>query len=80
MAKVYILVRLNAFMKTTIILEEKMYKRLVNQAISKYGSAKNISLTINDILKSQFSPRSSMFGKLPRIELSDLREENDRTA
>lgn len=67
-------------MKTTVLIEEKLYQKLVNQAIERHGSAKNISQTLNEILKTQFSPTESMFGKLKRFGVKDLREEHDRLA
>lgn len=65
-------------MKTTILIEDKLYKKLVEESIKRYGNAKNISLTLNEILKSKFVPRSSFFGKLRKFSLKDLRDKNDR--
>ncbi|MFH1750254.1 MAG: hypothetical protein ABH863_01095 [Candidatus Micrarchaeota archaeon] len=67
-------------MKSTFLIEDKWYQKLVNNAMERYGSAKNISAALNEILKSNFSPRSSMFGKLKRFSLRDLRDKDDRIA
>jgi hypothetical protein len=37
--------------KTTIILDDRLYKRLVNEAIEEYGSTRKLSLLINRKLK-----------------------------
>ncbi len=36
--------------KTTIILDDDIYIKLVNLSIKKYGSARHISKVINDLL------------------------------
>lgn len=38
-------------MKTTVIIEDELYRRLVNDAVKKYGNTKSISKLLNDILK-----------------------------
>ncbi len=38
-------------MKTTIILEDAVYKRVVQEALRKYGNTRSISTVVNDILK-----------------------------
>ncbi len=67
-------------MKTTVLIEDKLYRKLVNQAIQKHGNAKNISLTLNEILNARFTPVNSMFGKLKKFPLKGLRDEHDRSA
>jgi len=67
-------------MKTTVLIEDKLYRRLVQEAMQKYGSAKNISVTLNEVLKKRFAPVKSMFGKLQRFPLDGLRDENDRSS
>jgi hypothetical protein len=37
--------------KTTIILDDWLYKRLVSEAVEKYGSTRKLSLLINQKLK-----------------------------
>lgn len=37
--------------KTTIILEDELYKKLVKEALEKYGSTRKLSLLINEKLK-----------------------------
>lgn len=38
-------------MKTTVIIEDKLYQKLVAEAVKKYGNTKNISKLLNDILR-----------------------------
>jgi len=37
--------------KTTIILEDELYKKLVKEALERYGSTKKLSFLINEKLK-----------------------------
>ncbi|MEM1546175.1 MAG: hypothetical protein QXY40_03545 [Candidatus Methanomethylicia archaeon] len=39
--------------KTTIILEDELYKQLVKEALEKYGSTRKLSLLINQKLKGE---------------------------
>ena len=68
-----------AFMKTTVLLEDKLYRKLMQEAMQKYGTAKNLSLMLNELLKAKFTPISGMFGKLERFSLEGLRDEHDRS-
>lgn len=38
--------------KTTVILEDELYKELVKEALEKYGSTRKLSFLINQKLKS----------------------------
>jgi hypothetical protein len=38
--------------KTTIILDDSIYKELIDESIEKYGTAKKLSLIINDKLRN----------------------------
>jgi len=38
-------------MKTTIILDDDLYKELVQEALEKYGTTRKLSLLINEKLK-----------------------------
>ncbi|MGQ9597252.1 MAG: hypothetical protein ACUVQY_10850 [Thermoproteota archaeon] len=39
--------------KTTIILDDELYKSLVQEALEKYGSTKKLSQLINEKLKGE---------------------------
>jgi len=38
-------------MKTTVILDDDLYKQLVQEALEKYGTTRKLSLLINEKLK-----------------------------
>jgi len=39
--------------KTTVILDDELYKKLVHEALEKYGTTRKLSLLINEKLKSK---------------------------
>jgi predicted CopG family antitoxin len=39
--------------RTTILLEDEVYRKLVQEAVEKYGSTKKLSLLINQKLKGE---------------------------
>lgn len=67
-------------MKTTVLIEDKLYQDLVHEAVKKHGTAKNLSATLNEMLRAKFAPRTSLFGKLSSFSLKDLRDKHDRLA
>jgi predicted CopG family antitoxin len=38
-------------MKTTVVIKDEIYRKLVNEAVKKYGNTKSISKLLNEILK-----------------------------
>lgn len=40
-------------MKTTVIIEDELFRKLVNEAVKKYGNTKSISKLLNDILRKE---------------------------
>jgi len=44
-------------MKTTIILDDDLYRELVQEALEKYGTTRKLSLLINEKLKGCGSSR-----------------------
>ena len=80
--KIYILllkVYIWRIMKTTVILDDDLYKQLVQEALEKYGTTRKLSLLINEKLKgSGRKVRRGKEGLSIRIG-SDLKpEEIDR--
>ncbi|SNQ61048.1 hypothetical protein [Candidatus Methanoperedens nitratireducens] len=62
------------YVRTTIKLREDVY-----QTLKKEAGAKNISEKINEILiKMLFKDKKSLFGTMPKTDLSDLRDHEDR--
>jgi len=43
--------------KTTIILDDELYKRLVQESLEKYGSTKKLSQLINEKLRGEATKR-----------------------
>lgn len=37
--------------KTTVMIDDELYRKLVNEAVKKYGNTKKISKLLNEILK-----------------------------
>ncbi len=46
--------------KTTIMLDDQLYKQLVNEAIERYGSTRKLSLLINEKLKGHIGQKKKM--------------------
>lgn len=62
------------YVRTTIKLREDVY-----QTLKKEAGAKNISEKINEILvKMLFKEKKSLFGTMPKTDISDLRDHEDR--
>ncbi|VVB97305.1 Uncharacterised protein [uncultured archaeon] len=62
------------YVRTTIKLREDVY-----QTLKKEAGVKNISEKINEILiKMLFKDKKSLFGTMPKTDLSDLRDHEDR--
>ena len=62
------------YVRTTIKLREDVY-----QTLKKEAGVKNISEKINEILiKMLFNDKKILFGTMPKTDLSDLRDHEDR--
>jgi len=46
--------------RTTIILDDDVYKMLVKESIERYGTAKAISRVINELLREKLSGREDL--------------------
>ncbi len=46
--------------RTTILLEDEVYEKLVRESIRRYGSSKAISKVINELLKESLSARNEL--------------------
>ncbi|MBI2445861.1 hypothetical protein HYV43_05735 [Candidatus Micrarchaeota archaeon] len=71
-------------MRTTVILEDEVYEKLVQQAVRRYGTAKSLSKLLNVLLRQSMQQDEkipeSMFGAWKNekpMDLSDLREEGE---
>jgi hypothetical protein len=55
--------------KTTIMLDDQLYRQLVNEAVERYGSTRKLSLLINNKLKSARLPKKPTGNKIIMIRL-----------
>ena len=39
--------------RTTLVLNDKVYERLVSESMKKYGSARNLSKVVNDMVEEK---------------------------
>ncbi|MHC1601260.1 MAG: hypothetical protein ACXQTI_10965 [Candidatus Nezhaarchaeales archaeon] len=46
--------------RTTILLEDEVYEKLVRESIRRYGSSKAISKVINELLKESLNARNEL--------------------
>ena len=59
---------MSAMVKTTIILEDELYKDLVRESVERYGSTRKLSFLINEKLRRS-EAGSGGRGERPTIEL-----------
>ncbi len=60
----------NAMVKTTIILEDQLYRMLVNEAVAEYGSTRKLSLLINRKLREAGKVKKETKTKKIRVKLN----------
>ena len=53
--------------RTTIILSEEAYKKLVNMAIERYGHARAISKVVEDLIMESSNKKEDVREKIRRI-------------
>jgi len=46
--------------RTTVILDDDVYEKLVKESIRRYGSVKAISKVLNELLRESFSSRNEL--------------------
>jgi hypothetical protein len=39
--------------RTTLVLNDRVYERLVNESMKRYGSARNLSKIVNDMVEAK---------------------------
>ena len=55
--------------RTTLELKDEIYKKLVNEAIEKYGNTKNLSRVINESLEVHMSEKEHSKPQLSKEEI-----------
>jgi len=46
--------------RTTVLLEEEVYEKLVEKSLTKYGTAKAISKVLNELLKESLQSKEQV--------------------
>ena len=71
-------------MRTTVILDDEVYEKLVQKAVQRYGTAKSLSKLLNVLIRRSFQEDetlpASMFGTWKTekpMDLTDLRDEGE---
>lgn len=71
-------------MRTTVILDDEVYEKLVQTAIKRYGTSKSLSKLLNAVVRRSFQEQESvpdsMFGiwrNEADLDSMDLREEGE---
>lgn len=54
--------------RTTVVIEDDLYRKLVEESVKRYGSTRKLSKLINEKLRESKKPRPSEL-KLPRVKL-----------
>ncbi len=65
--------------RTTVILEDDVYERLVQESIRRYGTVRAISKVLNEILREKLSARDELLQlifseKIAEIDLEGFNE------
>ena len=66
--------------KTTINLDDEIYSEIVRESIEKYGSTKNISKIINQLLRNRMNSSEKHRGRITfkaKDNLSSLDADNE---
>ncbi|MGC9010167.1 MAG: hypothetical protein ACP5I7_06100 [Sulfolobales archaeon] len=65
--------------RTTVILDDDIYERLVQESIKRYGNVRSLSRVINDLLRKSLSSEDELIKliyseKLVEIDLKEFEE------
>lgn len=58
-------------MKTTVLIKDELYTRLVEESVRRYGTTKKISVALNEVLERHFGrarKKKSLFGCSPEMK------------
>ncbi|NOZ76933.1 MAG: hypothetical protein GXO65_04505 [Euryarchaeota archaeon] len=64
---------MSEYVRTTIKIREDLFQRLKKEA-----GARKISEAINRILEERLIKKKSLFGTMPEVDTSDIRDHRDR--
>ena len=65
--------------RTTVILDDDIYERLVQESVKRYGNVRSLSKVINDLLRKSLSSEDELIKliyseKLVEIDLVEFEE------
>ncbi|MGC9149087.1 MAG: hypothetical protein ACP5GI_06585 [Sulfolobales archaeon] len=65
--------------RTTVILDDDIYERLVQESVKRYGNVRSLSKVINDLLRKSLSSEDELIKliyseKLVEIDLGEFEE------
>jgi len=65
--------------RTTVILDDDIYERLVQESVKRYGNVRSLSKVINDLLRKSLSSEDELIKliyseKLVEIDLKEFEE------
>jgi predicted CopG family antitoxin len=46
--------------RTTLVLSDRVYEKLVSESMKKYGSARNLSKVVNDLVEEKTESKSDI--------------------
>ena len=61
--------------RTTVILEDDIYERLVKESIRRYGTARALSKVLNELLKESLSGESELIQLIYSEKLAEVSQE-----
>ncbi len=61
--------------RTTVILEDDIYERLVKESIRRYGTARALSKVLNELLRESLSGESELIQLIYSEKLAEVSQE-----
>ncbi len=61
--------------RTTVILEDDIYERLVKESIKRYGTTKAISRVLNEILRKSFKKQNDLIRLIYSEKVAEISPE-----
>jgi hypothetical protein len=46
--------------RTTVVLDDKVYEKLIKESVNRYGTARNISKVLNDLVRKNTGGRGDI--------------------
>ena len=62
--------------RTTVILDDDVYERLVEESVRRYGSVRALSRVLNELLRERLSDREDLVRLLYMDKVAEARPED----